>query len=126
MATEQTITATNAQRSRAMGKGKAAREGIAYHAAGEAEALMRMLALEEDGEEDDVMLALARRTTMRRLMDLNSVVLSVLGGDDRRGTDEMARVVYGDDAHAPVVHEASQAGRPTREVVSFAERGLMD
>ena len=41
--------------------------------------------------------ALAVESLLRRIIEVNSVVLSVLGDDSGRKTDDMYRVVYGDE-----------------------------
>jgi len=81
-----------------------AREEIAWHAAGEIEAITNMLERETHQDGFDLIL----RTGLRRVRELNSIVLSVVGGDTSRETDEMCDVVYG--WHAKEAVEANAAG----------------
>lgn len=69
-----------------------ARGQIACDAAGEIEALVGMLRREIDNDCDQLLTIV--QSTLRRIKDLNSVVLSVLADDANRDSDEMCEVVY--------------------------------
>ncbi|MGS0756206.1 hypothetical protein ACVBEH_17125, partial [Roseateles sp. GG27B] len=67
------------------------RNRIAFDAIAGADALLRMLQREVGNDGFDFLLEQA----LIRALDLNSVVLSVLGGDDDRDTHEMNQRVHG-------------------------------
>lgn len=81
------------------GEGAAAAENperkqLVFHAAAEIEVLVDMLARErkrDDSPAFDVLLS----SMLRRIYALNSVILSVTGGDDERETEEMREVIHG-------------------------------
>ncbi len=65
---------------------------IAHEAATGADALLRMLQREVGNDGFDFLL----EQVLIRALELNSVVLSVLGGDDDRDTHEMNNRVHGE------------------------------
>ena len=75
-----------------------AREQVTLHAAGEIETLINVPQLERQAQDDRVIFDLFVRMMLDRIKALNSVVLSVAGGDVGRDTDEMCQLVYGSDA----------------------------
>ena len=73
---------------------EARRDGLALTAICETEALLRMLDVAKDHDGFDLVL----RGVRARLLELNSVCMSVLGNDDARETEELASVIYGASA----------------------------
>lgn len=70
------------------------RLSIAHQATGDIEALIGMMRREiaTDADQLDVILDLA----LHRIKELNSVVMSAVGDDSGRDTEEMHRVVFGE------------------------------
>ena len=62
---------------------------IARHATGEVEALLRMLRRETDAEDDSNCHEVVLRSSLTRILALNSVIMSVIGMDDLRAVEEM-------------------------------------
>ena len=73
---------------------------LAFNAAGEIEALLGVIAREKDRDSSEFDYVLP--TLLRRVQELNSVILSVIGGDHGRKTEEMRRVVCGGDEEVTV------------------------
>ena len=70
------------------------RNAVASEAAGQIESLVRMLGREVVNEEDSEAFERTLLSSLKRIHQLNSVVLSVLDGDDLRTTENMKQVVY--------------------------------
>ena len=77
-----------------------ARERVAYEAAAQIEALARMLRREHTVDDGTGMFPEIFTSTLCRINELNSVVLSVVGDDTSREIDEMRTVVHGDEEGA--------------------------
>lgn len=73
------------------------RIAIAHEATGEIEALIGMMRREIANGDPQLITVLLG--ALRRIKDLNSVVMSAVGGDDSRTTDEMSKIVYDDNRH---------------------------
>ena len=72
---------------------RSARLAVAREASGQIESLIRMLGRELKNDEDPDAFEDTLICSMRRMLELNSVVLSVVGGDDLRATEELNAVV---------------------------------
>lgn len=77
---------------------QAARISLAHGASNDIEALVGMMRREIFSEPDQLNAILLN--TLMRVRDLNSVVMSVVGGDDDRSTAEMHEVVLGERMEA--------------------------
>lgn len=70
------------------------RQRLALDAAGQIEALVGMLKREQEQDSSEFEHYLLP-PMLQRLKAVNSVILSVLGGDDCRKTEEMREVIHG-------------------------------
>jgi len=70
------------------------RIGLAGEAAGQIESLIRTLGRELNSEEDQESFKRTLLSCLKRMEDLNGVVLSVACNDEQRTTDELRRVIY--------------------------------
>jgi hypothetical protein len=72
-----------------------ARSEIAFHASGEIAALLRMLERESNADEARQDYSVILDSTLRRLRDLNRVVLAFIQEDEEPTTEQMCITVYG-------------------------------
>lgn len=70
------------------------RQALALDAAGQIEALVGMLKREQEQDSSEFGYYLLP-PMLQRIKAVNSVILSVLGGDDGRKTEEMREVIHG-------------------------------
>lgn len=74
----------------------AERAQVALDATHEVDALLAMLKREQALNEDPYTFGLVLRSTLTRLDALNYVAMGVLGSEDGRTTEDMAKVVRGE------------------------------
>lgn len=72
------------------------RLNVARHATYEIDAILHMLQREQAAEPDSYAFGLILRTSVRRMDELNAVILSVTGDDENRTIEDMQRVVQGE------------------------------
>ena len=79
-------------------KDEATRMSLAHEASGDIEALVGMMRRELAAEPAQLGAILCN--TLLRVLALNSVIMSVIGGDDTRSTAEMFEVIHGEPMEA--------------------------